>query len=77
MIELFKKGKEAVLESYVFWFGIPIPKPSNFRSYKMLLFVDDFSFKRGKVEWRGSLSSYMLMEKPLLGEFHFLEPVGK
>jgi hypothetical protein len=50
VIELFKKGKEVVLESYVFWFGIPIPKPSNLRSCKMLLSVDDFSFKRGKVK---------------------------
>jgi hypothetical protein len=50
VVELFKKGKEVVPECYVFWFGIPIPKPSNLHSYKMLLFVGDFSFKRGKVK---------------------------
>jgi hypothetical protein len=50
VVELFKKGKEVVPESFVFWFGILIPKPSNLRSYKMLLFVGDFSFKRGKVK---------------------------
>jgi hypothetical protein len=49
VVELVKKGKEVVLESYVFWFGILIHKPSNLHSYKMLLFVGDFSFKREKV----------------------------
>jgi hypothetical protein len=49
VVELVKKGKEVVLESYVFWFGILIHKPSNLHSYKMLLFVGYFSFKRGKV----------------------------